>query len=208
MEFYEAVEKRRTIRAFSGKPVDGEVVQRIISAGMKAPTNDHMRDWHFVVVDDRSMIESLIKKIPKKVSEKRVDFIMKTWRLQDECQKKMYADAIPKQYQMLLNSGCLVIPLFKQKKNLLQPKNLSDLNGFASIWCCIENIFLAAAAEGCGYTLRIPLGDEKEHVKSVLNFPDDYEMPCYIAIGKPAEDAVSYEQKVWDIRERIHLNEW
>lgn len=208
MEFYEAVEKRRTIRDFSGKPVDGEVVQRIISAGMKAPTNDHMRDWHFVVVDDRSMIESLIKKIPKKVSEKRVDFIMKTWRLQDECQKKMYADAIPKQYQMLLNAGCLVIPLFKQKKNLLQPKNLSDLNGFASIWCCIENIFLAAVAEGCGYTLRIPLGDEKEHVKSVLNFPDDYEMPCYIAIGKPAEDAVSYEQKVWDIWERIHLNEW
>lgn len=208
MEFYEVIEKRKTIRDFTGEPVGRETIQRILDAGLKAPTNDHMRDWHFAVIDDPALIQNLIKKIPKKVSEKRVDFIMKVWRLQDECQKKMYADAIPKQYQMLLNSGCLVIPLFKQKKNLLQPKNLSDLNGFASIWCCIENIFLAATAEGCGCTLRIPLGDEKDHVKSILDFPGDYEMPCYIAIGKPAKDGAYYEQNICDVQERIHLNKW
>lgn len=208
MEFYEVIEKRRTIRDFTGEPVGREMIQRILDAGLKAPTNDHMRDWHFAVIDDPDLIQDLIKKIPKKVSEKRVGFIMKAWRLQDECQKKMYADAIPKQYQMLLNAGCLVIPLFKQKKDLLQPKNLSDLNGFASIWCCIENIFLAATAEGCGCALRIPLGDEKDHVKSILDYPGDYEMPCYIAIGKPAKDAPCYEQNICDVQERIHLNKW
>lgn len=208
MEFYEVVEKRRTIRDFTGEPVDMAVIQRILEAGMKAPTNDHMRDWHFVVADDKDLIGCVIKKIPKKVSEKRVDFIMKAWRIQDECARRMYADGIPKQYQMLLNGSCLIIPLFKQKRSLMKSKNLSGLNGFASIWCCIENIFLATAAEGLGAALRIPLGDEAEHVKSILNFPDDYEMPCYIAIGKPTEDAVHPEQKVYDIQSRIHLNEW
>ena len=43
MEFYEVIEKRRTIRDFNGEKLDGEVIQRIINAGMKAPTNDHMR---------------------------------------------------------------------------------------------------------------------------------------------------------------------
>lgn len=124
------------------------------------------------------------------------------------CQQKMYSDAIPKQYQMLNNASCILIPLFRQKKDLLKPKDLSALNSFASIWCCIENIFLAITAEKYAYALRIPLGDEQEYVKSVLKFPDDYVMPCYIAIGKPADDATYIEQKKYTIEDKIHMNEW
>ena len=42
----------------------------------------------------------------------------------------------------------------------MKPDKLSHLNGFASIWSCIENIILAAMAEGYACNLRIPLGDE------------------------------------------------
>lgn len=208
MEFYDVTSARRTIRDFKEESIDMEVINRIISAGMKAPTNDHMRDWHFIIVNDKEVVHKLIKKIPKKVSEKRLEFIMKSWRLNDECQQKMYSDAIPKQYQMLSEAGCILIPLFKQKKDLLKPKDLSALNAFASIWCCIENMFLAITAEKYAYALRIPLGDEQEYVKSVLKFPDEYVMPCYIAIGKPADDAVYNKQKECVIKERVHLNGW
>ncbi len=175
---------------------------------MKAPTNDHMRDWHFIVVKDQDVVEKLIKKTPKKVSEKRLDFIMKSWKLNDECQQKMYSDAIPKQYQMLFDASCILIPLFKRKKDLLKPKDLSALNVFASIWCCIENIFLAITAEKYAYALRIPLGNEQEYVRNVLKFPEEYVMPCYIAIGKPKDGAVYNEQKKYAVEDRIHLNEW
>ncbi|MBP3460449.1 MAG: nitroreductase family protein [Lachnospiraceae bacterium] len=208
MEFYDVVNARRTIRDFKDEPIDMEAIKRIIAAGMKAPTNDHMRDWHFVVVNDKAVVRKLINKIPKKVSDKRLEFIIKSWKLEDECQQKSYYDAIPKQYQMLLNAGCVIIPVFKQEWDLLQPKDLSALNRFASIWCCIENIFLAATAENYGYTLRIPLGNEQEYVKSVLNFPDEYIMPCYIGIGKIAEDAVYPEQKAYVLDDRIHMNGW
>ena len=208
MDFYEVINKRRTIRDFENATIDDETIKRIIEAGMRAPSNDHMRDWHFIVVDNKDVVSKLIKKIPQKVSEKRLAFIMKSWKLQDECQQKMYCDAIPKQYQMLINASCILIPLFKQKRDLLQPKNLSALNAFASIWCCIENIFLAITAEKYAYTLRVPLGDEQEYVKSVLNFPDEYVMPCYIAIGKPANDAIYNIQKPYILEERIHLNGW
>lgn len=72
----------------------------------------------------------------------------------------------------------------------------------------IENIFLAITAEKYAYTLRVPLGDEQEYVKSVLNFPDEYVMPCYIAIGKPTNDAIYNIQKPYALEERIHINEW
>ena len=41
MELYEAIEKRRTIRDFEDKPVDMEGIKKILSAGLKAPTNNH-----------------------------------------------------------------------------------------------------------------------------------------------------------------------
>ncbi len=44
MEFYEAIEKRRTIRDFEDKSVDMEIIKRILSAGLKAPTNNHLRE--------------------------------------------------------------------------------------------------------------------------------------------------------------------
>lgn len=50
MEFYEVIEKRRTIRDFENETISSDVIERIIEAGLKAPTNDHMRDWHYVVI--------------------------------------------------------------------------------------------------------------------------------------------------------------
>lgn len=208
MNFYEVIEKRHMVRDFSDKQVPNDVMERIIEAGMKAPSNDHMRSWEFIVISDKEKIAEIIKKTPKKVSGKRLEFIMKSWHLNDECQQKMYRDAIPKQYTMLIESGCLVLPLFKQSKPLLEPKNISSLNAFASIWCCIENMLLAATAEGLGCALRIPLSNEPEHIAELLDFPKNYVMPCYIAVGYPAENATINEQLKYDIKEKIHYNEW
>lgn len=208
MEFYDVVQKRRTIRDFKDEPVDKKAIERILTAGLKAPSNDHMRNWEFVVITDKEKIAQIIKKIPKKFSDARMDFIFKSWKLEDPCQKTMYRDAIPKQYQMLYQSGCLILPFFKQSSSLLKPKSLSDLNGFASIWCCIENIFLAATEEGLACALRIPLGEEPEYIAEVLNVPKDYVMPCYISIGFPKEDAVINKQKEQDLEEKIHMNQW
>lgn len=50
MDFYQVLEKRRTIRDFSDKKVTGEVLEKVLSAAFKAPTNDHLRQFEFIVV--------------------------------------------------------------------------------------------------------------------------------------------------------------
>lgn len=60
MDFYEIVNSRRTVRKFESTPVDDATIKRIVSAGMKAPFNDHMRIWHFIVIRDKSIILKLI----------------------------------------------------------------------------------------------------------------------------------------------------
>ncbi|NLT12179.1 MAG: nitroreductase family protein [Clostridiaceae bacterium] len=208
MEFYEVVESRRTIRDFENVDIDDAVIERIISAAMKAPSNDHMRDWHFIVIKDKEVVLKLVDKIPKKVSQKSISGVLKNWNLNDPCQQNVYKDAIPKQYRMFAEASCVVIPLLKQKTDILQPDNLSHLNGFASIWCSIENLLLAATAEGYAATLRIPLGNEGEWARTVLRFPDDYLMPCFIAIGKASPNAPQLKQIEHPLEKVIHRDSW
>ena len=207
-DFYDVVNSRRTIRDYENEPIDDEVIERIISAGMKAPTNDHMRDWHFIVIKDKNTVAKLINKIPEYISDEEINFILQDWNLNDTCQQNAYKDAIPKQYQMLASAACVIVPLLKQKTDIFHPENLSHLNGYASIWCCIENMFLAITAEGYTSALRIPLGDEGDWARIVLNFPQDYLMPCFIAVGKEGANASYVEQKEYFIAERIHKNAW
>lgn len=208
MDFYEVVNSRRSIRDFENHDIDDEVIERIIAAGMKAPTNDHMRDWHFIVIKDKNIVKKLIEKIPMKLSNEEVNGILRDWNLNDPCQQEAYKNAIPKQYRMLAEASCVIIPLFKQHVDLLHPENLSHLNGFASIWCCLENMFLAITAEGYGSVLRIPLGDEGDWAREVLKFPDDYLMPCFVAVGKPSKNCSVIKQKEYSLKERIHKNVW
>lgn len=208
MDFYEVVEKRRTIRDFENKEIPQTAVERIIAAALKAPTNDHMRDWHYIVIRDKETVAKLLDIIPKGISDEDMEQLLKDWNLNDSEQQSAYRNAVPKQHKMLMDAAVVVIPLLKQKTDILHPENISYLNGFASIWCSIENIFLASTDEGYGCTLRVPLGDEEDYARKVLGFPNDYFMPCFIGIGKPAKDAPVIKQKDIDVKERIHLNKW
>ena len=204
MEFYEAVNRRRTVREFEDQEIPPEIIKKILSAGLKAPTNDHLRDWHFVVVTEKKKAAELLSLIPQGITEDELKQLFEDWNLSDPLQQDCYRSAVPKQYRMLYEAPVILVPLLKQKTDLLHPENYSHLNGFASIWCCIENIFLAASAEGLGCSIRIPLGDEAEHAREVLRFPEDYYMPCFIGLGKPKEGIAPVKQKEIDPEERIH----
>lgn len=208
MDFYEVIEKRRTIRDFENVAIPTEIIERIIEAGLKAPTNDHMRDWHYVAIQDKNVVMQLLDIIPKGISEEDMDQLIVDWNLSDSEQQECYRKAVLKQHKMLLDASAVVIPLLKQKTDILHPDNISHLNGFASIWCSVENIFLAATAEGYACTLRVPLGNEGEWARDVLGYPEDYFMPCFIGIGKPKVDADVVKQKKIDVKDRIHWDRW
>ncbi len=207
MEIYEAIEARRTIREFKDLAVEMPVVEKIINAGLKAPSNDHLRNWEFVVVTSKEARANLLQ-VKDMESTSQINSLLDSWNLSDKLQRDMFLEAMPRQYSMLYNAGCLILPFFKKKTPLLQPQTLSSLNPFASIWCCIENMLLSAAAEGLFGVTRIPMPNESEHIKNVLKHPDEYVMPCYLALGYPAENAARTVQKNITTKDKIHLNTW
>jgi nitroreductase len=208
MEAYETMKTRKTIRDFSDKPVTRELIERIISAAFLAPSNNHMREWHFILLDDRVKREEILLETIKPISAKGALGIINRWQLKDTSQRAMYLDAIPKQISMLRDCACLILPCFRQYSPLLKPKTLSDLNNLASIWLAIENILLAAAAEGVFGVTRIPGETERARLKEYCHIPDGYEMPCLLALGYPAEGAKRAGQVEINLPERIHQNIW
>ena len=208
MDLYQAIAKRRTIRDFQDRPISKAIVKRIIAAGLKAPSNNHLREWEFIVITDKETRSQTIAGINPNVTTKAAERIINRWGLRDKRQREMYLDGIPKQYKMLRTAGCLIIPCFLQETPLLKPKSLSWLNGFASIWCCIENMLLAASAEGIYGVTRIPFDKEFKFFREVLHIPQKYFMPCYLAFGYPAKANGRIRQHKIKVEDRIHYNKW
>ena len=206
MELYEAIYNRRIVRDFQDKTVSEEVLERIINAGLQAPTHDHLRNWEFVILQDKKDKEQALQFISNGVKPQLE--ILKQILVNGTPQQKMYAVAMPRQYSMLFNASHIILPFFKSNSGVMHPTSISSLNPLSSIWCVIENIFLAATAEGLACSMRIPVGDEGINVAKVVGAPDDYLLPCYIGLGYPADDKPFVEQVEYTAKQKMHFGKW
>ncbi len=50
MDVFEAVQERKSIRAYQDKPVPRETIERILEAGRLAPSARNTEPWHFIIV--------------------------------------------------------------------------------------------------------------------------------------------------------------
>ena len=207
MELYEAINKRRTVREFLDKDIDFEVIKRILKAGNKAPTWNHNRNWSYIVLrtaEEKEYAFEYAKKIADKFDAEK--YLNAPRPYPTTLAQKMYAHAMPRQYTMLKDAPYVIIPVFKSKE--LNGEYVSKLNPFSTIWCVIENIFLATTAEGLAYSMRIPLNEEHDIVKAKLKVPPTYMIPVFIGIGYANTSEKTLEQNVANLEKQLHFGRW
>jgi len=61
MDVLEAIMTRRSIRKFTGEPVEEAVVEGLLKAAMAAPSSKNEQPWVFVVIDDRRLLNEIPK---------------------------------------------------------------------------------------------------------------------------------------------------
>lgn len=171
MEFYETVNRRRSIRQFEDKPIPREALERILDAGLKAPSSNHQRRWELVALTDKNVISDVAKLVKPyycRIDEPKTP------------QQEMFKIAYPRQRSMIEESACVILPYFKQKYGF---ENAYGLMDYGATWALIENMLLAATAEGLGSVVHIPVKKEPEQIKSFLNVPDGYCLPAMVILG-------------------------
>ena len=62
MKFIELVRKRKSMREYLPKPVPREIIDQCLEAARMAPSACNSQPWSFIVVDDKSTINEIVKK--------------------------------------------------------------------------------------------------------------------------------------------------
>lgn len=205
MDFYEVLSRRRSVREFQSRPVETDKLQRVLEAGLKAPTHNHLREWEFILVQDSGQRLKVVEAMDGSQDLTDKEQLKKAIEgLRDVLQKEMYLKALPVQRRMLLTSPELLVVCYRMRKPLAECKTLYELNDFASVWTCIENILLAMAEEGLYGVTYIP--HETSSLKKILEVPADYEIATLIPIGYPRDYSV--KQKPVTLEGKLHHNKF
>jgi nitroreductase len=60
MDIYETIQRRRSVRKYSQRPVPAEAITRCLEAARLSPSWRHGQPWHFVLVRDVETIRRLV----------------------------------------------------------------------------------------------------------------------------------------------------
>jgi nitroreductase len=59
MELWEAIKGRRSVRAFLDRPVERDILRRLLEAAIWAPSGGNAQTWRFVVITDPKQIRRI-----------------------------------------------------------------------------------------------------------------------------------------------------
>lgn len=142
LELYDAVHRRRDTRAeFTGEPVDDEVLRRVLSAAHAAPSVGMSQPWDFVLVRD----EELRRRFRDHVAHERDVFAAELDGERAETFSRIKIEGI-------LESGLGVVVGYDPGRGgpaVLGRHAIADA-GLYSVCLAIQNLWLAATAEGLG----------------------------------------------------------
>ena len=59
MDFLEVIEKRRSVRKYSDKPVERDLLDAIVKVAQTAPSSRNSKSSAFMIVEDRDTLDAL-----------------------------------------------------------------------------------------------------------------------------------------------------
>ena len=167
---YRVIAQRRDMRHFSQEPLDPEILQRLFKVAHQAPSVGLMQPWRFLRITDRTLREDICELVEAErqetadaLGQRRDEFLkLKVEGIQD-CAEVVVA-ALP--------DG--------REKHVFGRRTLPEMD-LASLACAIQNMWLAARAEGIGLGW-VSLFDP-DRLAELLKMPVDSKPVAILCIG-------------------------
>tara|TARA_R110001583_G_scaffold79730_1_gene215123 strand:+ start:803 stop:1459 length:657 start_codon:yes stop_codon:yes gene_type:complete len=171
---YRVIAERRDMRHFCGGEVPYETLMKLLGAAHRAPSVGLMQPWRFIRIQD----SALRKTIYNKVQEERIKTARALNEREDEFMR-LKVEGVKDCAELI------VVALMDQReKHIFGRRTLPQMD-LASASCAIQNLWLAARAEGLGMGW-VSLFDP-EHLISILNMPSG-SLPIAILCLGPVEE--------------------
>jgi nitroreductase len=172
--FFDVVFAQRACREYADDPVDDETVELIMRAGTHAPSAENKQPWEFVVVRDpasqkviHDCVEAAWHDYAREMSEPR---------LTPELFKEVDYGQAGGGYR---TAPVLVVVCADMERGLASTAP-------ASIFPCVQNMLLAAAALGFASALTTIGTHAKDELRELLALPETVVPMAILPIGRPA----------------------
>jgi len=198
---YRAIYERRDVRHFLPDPVNPEIFNRLLAAAHHAPSVGFMQPWRFIRISD----SGIRKAIHDIVEQERILTAQALNEREDEFMKL--------KVEGILDCGVvLVAALCSQREEFVFGRRTLPEMDLASLSCAIQNMWLAARAEGLGMGW-VSLFEPKT-LGTLLNMPEDAQPVAILCLGHVEKfyDKPMLEQEHWahrkDIADLLFENTW
>ncbi len=179
--FYELLNKRRTIRNFSDKKVSREIIDNCVKAAGTAPSGANLQPWHFVIVSD---VE--IKKEIRVAAEKE--------------EREFYSKRVPKEWlDVLKDLGTTSEKSFLETAPFLivvfsKSYNINSKGEKSKYYYPIESTGIACgllitAIHYSGLAALTHTPSPMKFLNKILNRPINEKPFLILVVGYPADDA-------------------
>jgi len=202
MDLWEALEARATVRTYDERPVAVGIVKKAIRAALRAPAYNHLWEWGFIQIHDRSLRPLLADAVGlEDVSDPDI-LAAKFASLPAEA-RQIYLRALPLQRTMVLTAPGLLVPVYRPKRGERTPQGPADLNAHAAIWIALGYLLLSLAEDGVyGCTIVPGLSSE---ARQLLGVPEDWEIATFLPFGYPRGHVVRNEHPS-DVDAFLHVD--
>jgi len=193
LAFYRKLNNRRTIRDFSDKPIEREVIENCIRTAGTAPSGANMQPWHFVLILDPKIKKKIRISAEKEEKEFYKTRAPKEWL---EALAPLGTDNI-KPY---LETAPYLIAIFMQRYGKLPDgRKMKHYYGLESVGIATGMLITAIHNAGLASLTHTP--SPMGFLNEILDRPKNERPFLLLVVGHPAEDARVPDIKRKDISE-------
>ncbi|MCC5466903.1 nitroreductase family protein [Pelosinus baikalensis] len=163
-EILKIIKSRRSIRSFTEQQIKEEDLQAILEAGQYAPNGIGNQPWHFIVVQNKELLEALSSASKQVAKNHELGFFRNL--------------ANTKEFNAFYGAPTVVIVAGDEQTQC----------SLADCAAATQNMLLAAEALGLGacwinFGLFIFDGEESAHYKQLLKVPEGFRPFYSVALG-------------------------
>lgn len=188
-DFYSLMSTTRSIRRISDTPIDDAALRRVLQAAIWAPSGGNRQPWRIIAVQDRELkmkLGGIYETEWAKYVEMNLARVAGQSETIVEATRKGLAVGT-RLAESLADVPVVAIFVFDPREVFVTDANLgrTPVVGGASLYPAVQNLLLAARAEGLGGVLTTLIASREPEVRELLCIPEPWGVYAMVPLGHP-----------------------